>query len=126
MSVCHAIVLRVCVMVPCMQGLTCAQFQELPPEQRTKDDAALFHLSNKNKWRQCPSCKNMVERSDGCNYIKCRCGKGFCFQCGVAYKSNKPTAKNNHGEMSFHARTHTYTPTHTHIDTHTRMRVQSW
>ena len=34
------------------------------------------------KLKQCPNCKNMVEKADGCNAIACRCGIQFCFVCG--------------------------------------------
>mmetsp|Transcript_7581 Transcript_7581/g.25788 ORF Transcript_7581/g.25788 Transcript_7581/m.25788 type:complete len:250 (+) Transcript_7581:81-830(+) len=30
----------------------------------------------------CPRCHVLVQRSDGCNHIKCRCGHDFCYRCG--------------------------------------------
>lgn len=83
-----------------MQGFTCAAFQQLPAHLRTKDDAALLNLSAKQKWRQCPQCKHMVERVAGCNHVQCRCGTPFCFQCGMKYKNNRPTVANVHGEFA--------------------------
>jgi hypothetical protein len=32
--------------------------------------------------KQCPNCKNMVEKAEGCNAVACRCGIQFCFLCG--------------------------------------------
>ncbi len=29
----------------------------------------------------CPWCKKAVERSAGCNYMACTCGKSFCYLC---------------------------------------------
>ena len=54
-----------------------------------------------NEWRQCSSCRALVERIDGCNHMvyapphlppvdnadqahRCRCGHRFCYQCGAA------------------------------------------
>lgn len=34
------------------------------------------------KLKQCPNCKNMVEKAEGCNAVPCRCGIQFCFLCG--------------------------------------------
>jgi len=29
----------------------------------------------------CPWCKKAVERSAGCNFMACVCGKNFCYLC---------------------------------------------
>lgn len=39
----------------------------------------------------------MVERIDGCNHVKCRCGIDFCYSCGAKYVDTKPNANNVHG-----------------------------
>ncbi|GFR41997.1 hypothetical protein Agub_g2811 [Astrephomene gubernaculifera] len=79
------------------KGYTCAQFQQLPPHQRSAEDAAALLFSAKQQWKQCPSCKQMVERSEGCNHMRCRCGCDFCYACGKAYRDSSPTADNQHG-----------------------------
>lgn len=33
-------------------------------------------------WRYCPQCGSVVERISGCRFMKCRCGKRFCYTCG--------------------------------------------
>ncbi|GAB4823734.1 hypothetical protein N2152v2_010780 [Parachlorella kessleri] len=61
--------------VPWHAGLSCQQFKELPDNMRGEDDRAFLSLAGKKKWRQCPRCKCMVERSSGCNAMRCRCGR---------------------------------------------------
>jgi hypothetical protein len=83
------------------QGLTCQQFQALPPEQRSvADDAAVLCIAHRRAWKRCPApgCGHVVERIDGCNHVRCVCGADFCYACGALYKSSKPTAGNVHGE----------------------------
>ncbi len=82
-------------------GLTCAKFQALPEQMRSPEDAHLLKLAQKNGWRQCPRCKNMVDKNlDDCKFVKCKCGCGFCFDCGEPYKSLVGTETNEHGEPS--------------------------
>lgn len=35
-------------------------------------------------WKHCPHCTRRVEKVDGCNHIRCRCGTSFCYTCGAA------------------------------------------
>lgn len=32
--------------------------------------------------RVCPACQFVVEKSQYCNHLACRCGKHFCYYCG--------------------------------------------
>ncbi len=34
------------------------------------------------KTQACPRCFALVERSEGCNHMSCRCGAQFCWVCG--------------------------------------------
>ncbi|KAG1669196.1 hypothetical protein FOA52_001447 [Chlamydomonas sp. UWO 241] len=79
------------------EGFSCEAFQALPPHQRSADDAALLRLSDVLRWKQCPSCSHVVERSEGCNHMACLCGGSFCYSCGLAYCDNASTAANQHG-----------------------------
>lgn len=55
-------------------------------------------LRKDKRYKSCPKCENLVEKSMGCNFIRCRCGTGFCFKCGKAYKSTTPNGNGNpHG-----------------------------
>ena len=82
------------------QGFSCSAFQALPAHLRSADDAAMLKLSSEQRWKKCPACHNVVERSEGCNHIRCRCGTGFCYLCGLKYLSNKATAENQHGKAA--------------------------
>ncbi|KAG2498646.1 hypothetical protein HYH03_003392 [Edaphochlamys debaryana] len=73
----------------CMQpgwhkGYTCAQFQALPPEQRSLDAAATLALARQRGWQRCSGCRLLVERTEGCSFMACsRCRAQFCYLCGV-------------------------------------------
>ncbi|GLI59472.1 hypothetical protein VaNZ11_001355 [Volvox africanus] len=79
------------------KGYSCALFQTLPPEDRNPDTAAVLRLGATRSWQRCPSCRSLVERSGGCNHIRCRCGCQFCYSCSKAYLSSKPSNTNVHG-----------------------------
>jgi hypothetical protein len=82
-------------------GLTCEKFQALPEQLRSPEDAHLLKLAQKEGWRQCPRCKNMIAKNDDdCKFVRCKCGAGFCFDCGAQYKSLVATDNNEHGEPS--------------------------
>lgn len=68
-----------------LQGYTCDEFQALPPELHSAEDAALMLLAKQGHWKRCPSCRHMVERLTGCNHMVCRCGNAFCYACGALY-----------------------------------------
>ncbi|GLC42596.1 hypothetical protein PLESTB_001117400 [Pleodorina starrii] len=78
-------------------GYTCAAFQALPAHLRSAEDAAMLQLSERQQWKRCPACKLIVERSEGCNHMRCRCGCDFCYGCGKPYKDTRPTPDNVHG-----------------------------
>ena len=44
-------------------------------------DQPVFDLAKRSGWARCPHCKRMVERTDGCNHMTCRCGGQFCYRC---------------------------------------------
>ncbi|KAI0082223.1 hypothetical protein K474DRAFT_846399 [Panus rudis PR-1116 ss-1] len=45
-------------------------------------DATIFDLAKTQGWQRCPSCRHMVERTQGCPHIICRCAAEFCYLCG--------------------------------------------
>jgi hypothetical protein len=45
----------------------------------------LLELGSEKKWKQCPTCLNMVEKTEGCNHMDCVCGVEFCYRCGKLF-----------------------------------------
>jgi len=54
----------------------------LPPDMRAPEDQAVAMLGTKEGWKRCPACRMMVQKVWGCNSMRCRCGKRFCYGCG--------------------------------------------
>lgn len=68
--------------VPWHVGISCADFQKLNEDERSKEDIMLMNLAKSKKWMRCPKCKVFVSRIDGCLFMRCRCGHSFCYNCG--------------------------------------------
>ncbi|EER96742.1 uncharacterized protein LOC8062109 [Sorghum bicolor] len=62
-------------------GVTCAEFQRLGKDERSRNDLLLRKVAERSNWQRCPKCKMYVERTEGCVYIVCRCGHRFCYLC---------------------------------------------
>ncbi|KAL5720237.1 RBR-type E3 ubiquitin transferase [Ranunculus cassubicifolius] len=80
-SYCHRLFCAQCK-VPWHSGFTCEEFHELPESEKNVDDIKLMDLAKNKNWQRCPKCKFYVEKIDGCTYMVCRCGFGFCYKCG--------------------------------------------
>ncbi|KAK7046632.1 RBR-type E3 ubiquitin transferase, partial [Favolaschia claudopus] len=69
-AVCPSCQLLLCV--PCRvawhNGISCEQYQALPPDERSLEDRLLHELAKAKRWRRCPNCSV--------------CGTHFCFKCG--------------------------------------------
>ncbi|KAG7572402.1 IBR domain [Arabidopsis suecica] len=68
--------------------ITCEEFQKLAENERERGDILLKNMAESKKWRRCPSCKFYIEKSEGCLYMKCRCGLAFCYNCGTPSKDH--------------------------------------
>ncbi|KDQ60169.1 hypothetical protein JAAARDRAFT_597882 [Jaapia argillacea MUCL 33604] len=83
-AVCPSCTTLICV--PCRvvwhDKMTCETYQALPPDERSPEDQLVLSLAKAKNWRRCPSCTVIVELTQGCNHITCRCGGHFCFKCG--------------------------------------------
>ena len=67
-------------------GVTCEDMKLLK-RPAYEEDKELIILAQEKNWKSCPFCKAMVERTEGCDHMKCRCGKEFCYKCGGVYKA---------------------------------------
>jgi E3 ubiquitin-protein ligase RNF144 len=47
----------------------------------------LMDAAKRAKWQQCTKCRNLVELSQGCFHMICRCSHAFCYLCGVPWKT---------------------------------------
>ncbi|XP_065865107.1 E3 ubiquitin-protein ligase RSL1-like [Euphorbia lathyris] len=76
--------------VPWHNNITCGVYKEMNPNPPA-DDVKLKTLATKNLWRQCVKCSHMIELSQGCYHITCRCGFEFCYKCGGEWRDKKAT-----------------------------------
>ena len=58
-------------------------------------------LNEKYKYRKCGRCEIIVEKTEACNHITCKCGYEFCYGCGRKWPGNghhcNPTRVNRPG-----------------------------
>ncbi|KAI0073639.1 hypothetical protein K474DRAFT_1720258 [Panus rudis PR-1116 ss-1] len=83
-AVCPVCSVMVCV--PCRtiwhEDLTCEEYQALPLDERSPEDQQALQLMKAQHWRRCPKCSFIIELTEGCYHITCRCSAQFCFKCG--------------------------------------------
>ncbi|WOL04813.1 hypothetical protein Cni_G13535 [Canna indica] len=78
--------------VPWHDRLSCFEFKRLNPNLHP-EEAKLKSLAKQNLWRQCVKCNHMIELSEGCFHMTCRCGFEFCYNCGAEWKNKNPTCQ---------------------------------
>ena len=55
-----------------------------------EDTQRLLTLALEKKWKQCPGCRNMIEKTEGCLHMTCsRCRGEFCYHCGQVWSKCK-------------------------------------
>ncbi|OMO70521.1 Zinc finger, RING-type [Corchorus capsularis] len=74
--------------VPWHVGIDCEEFQKLNEDERGREDIMLRNLAKENKWIKCPSCHMMVEKTEGCIHMTCRCKFEFCYRCGAEWSED--------------------------------------
>ncbi|XP_057432740.1 E3 ubiquitin-protein ligase RSL1-like [Lotus japonicus] len=79
--------------VPWHAEVTCKKFQKLGKDERGNEDIMLMKLAKDKKWKRCPHCKYYVTKSEGCSFIRCRCGSSFCYRCGTLDSCNSHYCK---------------------------------
>jgi E3 ubiquitin-protein ligase RNF144 len=58
--------------VPWHAGLSCAEYEQLAVGDRGKEDLAVMEMAKGEKWKRCPQCMFLVQKSEGCVHITCR------------------------------------------------------
>ncbi|XVF04976.1 hypothetical protein REPUB_Repub05bG0130100 [Reevesia pubescens] len=76
--------------VPWHSNMTCQDYKRKNPHPPA-EDLKLKSLATKNLWRQCVKCNHIIELSEGCYHMTCRCGYEFCYNCGAEWKNKKAT-----------------------------------
>ncbi|CAH8323392.1 unnamed protein product [Eruca vesicaria subsp. sativa] len=76
--------------VPWHGKMSCTEYKKLHPNPPA-DDVKLKSLASNKMWRQCGKCQHMIELSQGCNHITCRCGHEFCYNCGGGWNQKTGT-----------------------------------
>ncbi|TNV85133.1 hypothetical protein FGO68_gene4724 [Halteria grandinella] len=66
------------------KGISCQEYKSIKGGE--KEDEAFREFAKGSKLKQCPFCKFWVEKSQGCDHMRCRCGKEFCYKCGGVYQ----------------------------------------
>ncbi|TEA20413.1 putative E3 ubiquitin-protein ligase ariadne-2 [Colletotrichum sidae] len=46
---------------------------------------AVLKMGEKSGWRRCYKCRSLVELSQGCTHMTCRCKAQFCYICGAIW-----------------------------------------
>ncbi|KAI5445742.1 hypothetical protein KIW84_013829 [Lathyrus oleraceus] len=84
-SICPHCNRRVCAKckTPWHEEMSCEKFQGL----KNSNDALMIDLAGRRKWKKCPNCKSFVEKTNGCDHMKCRCSYKFCYNCGRGISS---------------------------------------
>ncbi|KAI0169742.1 hypothetical protein GGR52DRAFT_480457 [Hypoxylon sp. FL1284] len=78
-AVCRRCKTRVCVM--CKRNAH-------PIGQDCPDDGeldAVLKMGEKSGWRRCYKCRTLVELTQGCTHMTCRCRAQFCYICGAVW-----------------------------------------
>lgn len=61
------------------EGMTCNERRILgnPAEQQRLNE----ELAKKHGYKKCPQCDVLIEKTEGCNHMSCRCGAHICWRC---------------------------------------------
>ena len=79
------------VACPACRTMTCPQCKQA--EHAGEDCVAvasaaqLRTLASESGWKTCPGCHMLVERTQGCPHMVCRCKVEFCYLCAQAWET---------------------------------------
>ncbi|KAF8447309.1 hypothetical protein L210DRAFT_1016085 [Boletus edulis BED1] len=71
--------------------VSCSQCKNIAhPREDCSEHQSMLELqetATANKWQTCPGCHAIVELSQGCYHITCRCLTQFCYLCSARWKN---------------------------------------
>ncbi|KAH6646917.1 hypothetical protein BKA67DRAFT_595096 [Truncatella angustata] len=76
---CHT---KVCVM--CKRGAHPLGY-DCPSDTELE---AVLKIGEASGWRRCYKCRNLVELTQGCSHMTCRCRAQFCYVCGGVWDAS--------------------------------------
>lgn len=62
-------------------------------EEEEAADKRMQATAEEKGWKLC-SCGRWVEKTEGCNHIKCRCGGELCYRCGEKWDTERNGCSN--------------------------------
>ena len=58
------------------KNITCVEYNTY-----TEKDYQLCAILEELQFKRCVKCRFWIEKAQGCNYMRCRCGYAFCYVC---------------------------------------------
>jgi len=82
---------RTDITCPLCETVVCSSCKNIAhPNEACGENAAVLKLralAAEKRWQTCPSCHAIVELSQGCFHITCRCQASFCYLCAAPWKT---------------------------------------
>ncbi|KIM39596.1 hypothetical protein M413DRAFT_415587 [Hebeloma cylindrosporum] len=71
-------------------GVSCEEQRILrnPAEQERLNE----ELAASSGYKRCPTCRAMIEKTEGCNHMTCRCGAHICWKCMNVFQTGRETS----------------------------------
>ncbi|KAG0235056.1 hypothetical protein BGW42_005849 [Actinomortierella wolfii] len=89
--------------VPFHRGLTCEEYRaQIEGGNTTEEDMAMFQMIKDRRWRHCPSCRFVIEKTQGCPHVVCHCGQSMCFSCGSPWDELEARCSENCGNPDYY------------------------
>ena len=63
---------------------SCAEIAHHGKCAETREESEMRNL----RYRRCPRCTVWIEKTEGCEFIHCKCGTEFCFKCGNEFSKD--------------------------------------
>ncbi|KAK2465908.1 hypothetical protein APHAL10511_001549 [Amanita phalloides] len=100
-STCPSCVLSVCMACnyPEHPNLTCAERRARDPSEH---DVLNKQWASTHGAKKCPVCQVWIQKTEGCNHVKCRCGAHMCWLCERHFTNGTDTYRHLRAEHGVH------------------------